>query len=279
VVILFLATSPAFAVTIDFNTPGDLLGNFNQNCNTSPPDYIEVTSGGIASTGAVGFNTTIRDTTAVYKNESYSFVGGTILMASAFFMFNPTASTGSLMQVGFLGQDDWQFRAGGYVESEFRTFVCNRLVYDPAGTNTVYFQTQQRYGLASDSQLYVWGYTANGQWVTRTKQLTPGNWYKFTGIFQEDPALGADRIKTTNILEDWGDGTAYSSTVYQYSGTFSQPNPIANDPDVYAAFKSMERGASMVDNFYADVVPEPLTAASVILGCGSLASYVRRRKQ
>lgn len=281
VVILFLATSPAFAVTIDFDSPGDLTNNFNLNYNSSPsPGYIEVSSAGIANSGAVGYvyasGSDSADTTAVYNGAYNNLLGANVISVSAFVKFDPNTADGQLLQLGFLGDPAWQFRGGGYDESEVRTFVSVRVMHGTG--NTVYFQTQQRWGTSSELQTLVWIYVSNNNLVTR--ELTPNNWYKLTGSFQVDPILDSDRIKTAGKLENWGAaGTAYTSTVYIWGSTFVNPNPIAGDAEVYAGFRSFNRGASMVDNFYADVVPEPLTAASVILGCGSLASYVRRRRK
>jgi hypothetical protein len=273
VVILFLATSPARATSIDFDSPGDLTQNFNLNCNSPPPDYIEVSSGGIANSGAVGFGPTIRDTTAVYTGEPFSFLGGNILTVSEFAKFTPYRAGEKLLQVGFTGDETWQFRGGGYDDAQIRYFTSVRVLYQ--GGNDVYFGAQHRWGVASEMGTWVWVHVPSGDLATR--QLIPDHWYKLTGYFQEDPTLDSDRIRATGVLEDWADGSAYTSTVYQWSINFPQANPIANDPSIYAAFRSTEGGTMMLDNFYADVIPEPLTAAALFIACGCLASYVRRR--
>ena len=242
----------ALEVEADFNTAGELAHKFNLNRVSGSATYSEAQGVGVGGTGGVAVSpvTIDTDTTAVYKTQSFSFASGDWLTASAFAKRVDATGWVNFLQVGFTGENTWQFRISGYDTSENRYFVSLRLSPDSDSADVINFQMQQRYGTASQVQTYYY------PGITRT--LTEGNWYKLTGEFKNTNA--GTQVTVRGAFDDWGpSGTALVSRLWTYpEWTFPMPNPIASDDTVWAGFRAVNQsGAIAVDNFSASGPASP----------------------
>lgn len=253
-----LLASPALAVFVDFNNAGDLSANFTIPAGTTTAQtFTEAADGGVGDSRAVRPKDT--DGTAIYKNGTFAIgVGETFVSSMLIHKVNFTANTSRMLQLGVADDD-----AGGVLFTNNNTdFISARV--DTSSTNDLFQLAVQHRSGGSLSTL------AQGPAFA----LTGGRLYLFT---VEIARTGADTFEVSGSLVDYGtDGQTPGSTIASFSSVAVTNASVAGAAELYTGFRSgYNAGAHRLDNYSAEVVPEPATMALALLGGGLL---VRRRR-
>jgi PEP-CTERM motif len=271
-----LVTVPAQTVSVNFDTVGDLINNFNIYQNTSPPvinaatgsPYTRSLTGGVGGSGRVNIATPATgitpDSTAIYKNSSFDFsTAGAMLNVSAYVdIIAPTEAGNRLLHLGFANES-----TSGLNGNAGLAFMGFRL--NPTAIGSTVFAPQWQTKTASGGTAN----TAGGANLT----LTSGDWYQVSVTFKN---LGGGNIQGSALVQDFGANglTAGASSVVSPISLTSAD--IASDATVWPAFRTFAAdGSGGIDNFSASVVvPEPGTTVLVSLGLGTLVFAGRRRR-
>lgn len=272
---LAILTTPAWGGLVDYNTPGDLVGNFSLNHAGAGVRYSEVGVGGIGGSGSIAPSNAIDavHTTALYDQESFDFsVAGSSVTVSQFVFRQNDASFPfefSFQQLGILQSTGDRFG----VDSGPDSYVSLRVMSDTIANTGVFLQTEVR-GSAdvSRSQQTIPGETAN---------LVEGNWYRMWATFEN---VSSTQVRITGALEDWGTTAGgFQSTVLALTAGDAESlvdvsglsgTTVLSDGDVWAGWRGFgEGGANLFDNFGA--VPEPASLILFVLGAGSLVCRKR----
>ncbi len=272
---LSMMTTPAWGGLVDYNTPGDLVGNFSLNHAGAGIRYSEVGVGGIGGSGSIVPSNAIDavHTTALFNQENFDFsvVGSSVTVSQFVFRQNDAGFPFefSFQQLGVLQNTGDRFGVDAGPDS----YVSLRVMSDTVDNTGVFLQTEVR-GSAdvSRTQQTVAGETAN---------LVEGNWYRMWATFEN---VSSTQVKITGALEDWGTtAAAFQSTVLELTAGDAESNvdlsglsgtTVLSDGDVWAGWRGFgEGGANLFDNFSA--VPEPAGFVLIALGAGAVLS--RRR--
>ncbi|HEY0457425.1 MAG TPA: hypothetical protein VGE41_13725, partial [Verrucomicrobiae bacterium] len=253
------------AVSIDFNTPGQLTNNFSVRGRVSgqPAVWYEVSNGGLTNSGALDGTQNISPfSTVTYTKDSFPFPlndGATLNMSIMFKGKQPfTNLIGTQMLLGFLdnGTNALLMATNNYFEGnspanwmnvrtkvtaqntnfamEYGTYITTNL-----GTNFIYnnFSTL---GLAYSTNAFT-------------------NWYRLTASFT--------RTNLTNVLfggglQDMGPAGITPSTNLQ-GMTIVSPlivHTLALGTNLYAGFLGLETaGIDLIDNFMVWMTNGPAT--------------------
>ena len=143
---LAILTTPAWGGLVDYNTPGDLVGNFSLNHAGAGVRYSEVGVGGIGGSGSIAPSNAIDavHTTALYDQESFDFsVAGSSVTVSQFVFRQNDASFPfefSFQQLGILQSTGDRFG----VDSGPDSYVSLRVMSDTIANTGVFLQTEVR---------------------------------------------------------------------------------------------------------------------------------------
>jgi hypothetical protein len=267
--------APAHSASIDFNGGAtDLSNNFTQITNGTGGTVSWASTIGIGGGG--GLDTTSGDgTSAIYTPSSFDFSSaGTQLEVSMFFKWqNRTAGDKPLM-LGFVSASNGDLRlASNYVGARVtsnRTPNATTTGPEPrSNANTVSIDVINYANLGINNTTNASGTAALTGGMT---SLAAGNWYRLSVLVEN---AGSNNVDYTVELADFGTaGTTLVGSLLSHTTTFANA-PMTGDSSVYAAFRSAaDAGADALDNFSADVVPEP--ASLGLLGLAPLA--LRRRR-
>jgi len=259
--ILASAAPRAAADVVTFDTPGDLLTNFN--VNGTPGYYTEQVGTGVNGTNAVGGNQVPGSATSVLKNTSFDGTGGGTFTISMFIKWQVPTSFSDLLEVGIVGNATDQMVAP--------TVPSMAVAIAPQSTGG----SSQSFGILQGFATNAGGGTSNiGFPGASTMTLLAGHFYRLTGT-----------IKTTGqmsgTVEDFG--TTGASNLGIVSGGNGGTNNIGNiglasDPSVFAAFRTVQNGTTpTLDTFTATLTPVPEPSALCLLGAAGLAVATLRR--
>lgn len=254
-----LAASPALAVFVDFNTAGDLAANFTIPAGTTTSQtFTEASDGGVGDSRAV--RPKDSDATAVYNNGTFDIgVGETFVTSMFIHKVGFTANTSRVLQLG-LGEDADNIFTTGDAD-----FLSARV--DTSSTNDRFelkVQHRANDGLHTLTQ-------------GSTFELTGEHLYLFT---VEIERTGLDTFAIAGSLVDYGlDGQTPGATVASFAPVAVTNASVggATPPALHAGFRSgYNAGAHRLDNYSAQVVPEPGSLGLALLG-GTLVMMRRRR--
>ena len=244
----FLLVIPPATVRVDFNTPGALNNQFSLNADAS--SYAQVSSGGVAGSGAVDM-LNINDRTAAYTNQSFDFSQqGTILGISMMVKTKPrtAGSDQRILHIGFLDDPTDVFNAT-----------------DTMGWFSVRFNTK---GVLDGAMQYqnkeVSGTGVQNGGESTTVRHTSNRWYKVWGFFERISDNGASlRYNYWGAVVDYGEDGLTPGQILHIQGPIALTNnSVCSDQTVYAAFRANdETQADLVDNFevYTAYVPPFIT--------------------
>ena len=261
-------SNPAQNVSVDFNTPGQLANQFNIYQNATPglgSPYAQYPIGGLGDGGAVavlpGATNVTPDATAIFKNQSLDFSSaGAQLNISEY--INVVAQTGSgnrLLQLGFVNENTSGMNGNNglaFMSLRLSTVGASGNIYTPA------YQDKMSAGSTVNTSL------------SPNVTLTPGDWYRLSGSFLN---LGGGKFEVSGLLEDYGPaGISSPVTVFTFAPQDFTNTEITSDAAVWAAFRSFHAdGANALDNFTAQVVPEPGVLTLCIAGFLGLGCWFR----
>jgi hypothetical protein len=266
----------ASAVSINFDTPGDLTNNFTQVGALAGVFYNQTTTGGITGGAVSGYTGNDYFATAVYNGAfNISNPGATVQM-SASFLYNgqltplvPEATGIRSFRLGLLGSSTSAFEtvpsAAAYVEGMISLQPLQPQFFGWGPVN------QTAAGVMTASGVM------NGPGLI---SIVPNEWYRLDATFTNK---GAGQIQIAASFFDLGQNGLASPTLLN-SGTFTEQNvPIASLSSAYAGFSVLTGGGfSELDNFEVDgplsAVPEPSTWAMMILGFLGIGWIACRRE-
>jgi len=251
----------ASAVLVDFNTTGELAGNFSLNGVAA---YSEEAGTGLNSTRAVNVASTTG--TAILTTANYSLALGTVNV-SMYARAVASANVGFdsvFLQLGLFADNNQQFNGGS---GDANQFVFARVLNEnntTAGNDTTYFlQTGSKATTAAAQS------TTNGGNFT----LTSGNWYYFSINFTRS---SSDTVTVASDLRNSDSAGVVGTSVTTLSTNYTNAQ-IFGDTTIWAGFRGrLDGNTDTLDNFSA--VPEPSTAMALLGGFGALA-WVRRRNR
>jgi hypothetical protein len=264
------------AATVGFDTPGDLQNNFNFATSSGINRYTQSSSGGVGSSGSVGFTVVSReDTTAIYNQSSFDFSTlNAQLSISEFFHVVPLTSSSSgsgqygftTLEVGFSTQNSTGF--GHHISgNEFMSVGLS-----PNATTGDSFYMFETTGYPSGGSVSaVW---SSPQYIFN---LTAGNWYKLTGTFRN---TGPSTYSVSGAVDNYGaDGLTPSGNVFAFNNyAVLVTTALASDTAIWGGFLAdSANGTDHLDMFTIQQVPEPSTCALLGLGAAALALYRRRK--
>jgi len=262
-----VATATAQIVNVDYNTPGDLTGQFLLNVNPpTPVKYAQVASGGIGDSGAVDIlgAQDAQHTTAVFGLNSFDFTTpGRNVTISQFVKRRAGLLTQTpFLMLGILSDPNERLDDG-----VANSYASIRLMPSATATATdVFLQTETK--VAGGARLR----TTPGL----TASLAAGNWYRVEATFDYN---GASDLLIGATIEDWGaTGASLVSSLLSFPPTLvplSGADQVNGDSAVWVGYRGFaEGGADLFDNFTA--TPEPGTLVLLTIGAGA-ARRARRR--
>ena len=276
---LGMAVQPAAAALIDFNTPGDLAGNFT--VNQSSTTYTEVNSIGLGNptkSRAINLRSDIwmvdTSATMVYNpgggtNGAENFSDGHTVTMSGYLYYGRTDySSTPLLQFGLQSDTNGKFN-GTYAYAELRIYGSSDGGGSEVGFDKVYYRFIQRDGTTQEIKSY---------YATNAVVIDEDAWYKMTVNLDKGTGNKIDISATLDKCDL--DGDVVTAGVLTNSFTFLNTNaPLTGDATTYASvYASMPNDKHSVqgafDNFY---VPEPATMA--LLAIGGVGMLIRRRRR
>jgi len=295
------ATSRAGTISVNFDTPGQFTGQFNQFQQVvtpgspptlSPNPFTENSAGGgVSGTGSVTNNLAAgQDGTATYNLSGLDFstTGATVSESIIFktvssFTATNTTSGQRFVQLGFLTTNSGGFngnsnQTGGAVP--FPAFMSARVStvgngasggLDTATSETANVQFQQKLAATAGAA------TLN----TGTNfQLSANEFYQLT--INATQSGGGAYAMTASLLDMGADGATPGTLLVNAlaaTGTTGIPDLATT---VYGGFRATATdGTASYDNFSetGTIVSTPEPASVGLLGLGSLAMLARRRRR
>jgi hypothetical protein len=276
---LGVAVQPAAAALIDFNTPGDLAGNFT--VNQSSTTYTEVNSIGLGNptkSRAISLRSDIwmvdTNATMVYNpgggtNGAIDLSNGQTVTMSGYLFYGKTDYTSNaLLKFGLQSDTNGKFN-GTYALAELRIYGTSDGDGSEVGFDKAYYMYKQTGGTGGFSS-----------YSTYTKTLDENMWYKMTTNLRQGTGVDAGKIVISATLDecDLNGNVTTAGFMTMPEFTFTTTNALATDSTTYAtAYASMPNNKSSggaFDNFY---VPEPATMA--LLAIGGVGMLIRRRRR
>jgi hypothetical protein len=268
-----IARTQAQDVLLNFNTAGDFANNFNVYQNTATPTvsftgspYTESATDGIGGTGGllVSAGTGITgDSTGVYKNSTFDFgsSGKALTISSMLKVITPTETANRVLQLGFVNEP-----TSGLNGNTGLAFMSLR--FNPTATTSTIFAPQWQTKTAAAGTVN----TSGGGNIT----FVTGDWYQMSLTFQN---AGSGNIQASGFVQDFGVNGTTPGTVTAIAPITLTSADIAADPTTYAAFRAFRNdGTASLDNFQAQVVPEPSTYALIGAGAATLLGLRRRKR-
>jgi hypothetical protein len=261
VIAVFAICGQAMAVSVDFNTPGDLAANFIQS-PTSANAYSETNGIGVGGSRALdvaifGVNDSGVDTSVHNGASHFSSVGDHL--TTSLYVLSGSFNTGlPTLELGFLGNTDQTLSSSDttarYLAVKFTRFSSK---------------------LEIDKKATTGGSTITGPF---TGTIIDGHWYKLSVDLVN---LGSENVQLTASLDDYGtSGMASPTTAISISPTVVSSIPaLTGDATVFAGFLGhTSGGADAFDNFSL-LVPEPGSLLCLLLAIPSLTNRgINRRR-
>jgi hypothetical protein len=219
-------------LSLDFNTPGQYTGNFN-NPNTASP-CTETNAGGVGNSGAL--LVTGGDGNATYSAGNWNFASnGASISVSMMAMIQQATGTGNKFQSGIVNSNTAGF---AIASGEFGSFRI-----EPASTSTPSYQltAQERDGSNIN--------TAN---LGSAMTLTVGHWYQFNTCFT-NTGPGTSYNMACSLIDYGTNGNTAGTNVITFStlqtitGTYAD---LASNNSVWPGFRvADDTGVAVLDNF------------------------------
>jgi hypothetical protein len=244
--------------------------------------------------------------------------GGTLGIASASGGFHAeVALSGAYGEGFFTANGGYSSKWPGYIMQSIRIYidpaagqVGDGYFWDAAVNNEtgawgrgggfgVQKTAAATWSLGAEDDFGGFDYVGHTAWATHTNttplQITTAGWYQLATEWVESTTL-VDRVDQVNTVYDAGGTVLWTDTLpgcmsllpgqddsvggIRYSWLGSQGprwtgeiSPRTGEPIV-----SNTMTVLAVDDVHAEVIPEPVTMAGLVLGIGSLAGYLRRRR-
>lgn len=238
VAVLCLAAGPGWSQTLllDFNSPGEYTGNFNNPDTASP--CTETNAGGVTNSGAL--LVTGGDDNATYNASSWDFSTNTAwISVSVMVQIKQATGTGNKIQLGIVNSNTAGFAdaatGDGWIFGSFRLL--------PQSTTTPTYQLA--YQTATN------GTTSSGN-ISSPITLTVGHWYQFNTCFT-NTGPGTSYNMACSLIDYGTDGATQGANVITFStlqtvtGTQAA---LSLDNSVWPGFRAAnDTGAGVLDNF------------------------------
>ncbi|HEY3762861.1 MAG TPA: hypothetical protein VGN23_14040 [Verrucomicrobiae bacterium] len=252
VLFIFLAQSvSAQSLLLDFNTPDEYTGNFNNP--TTPSPCTETNAGGVGNSGAL--LVTGGDGNATYHASSWDFsTNGASLSVSMMMEIHQASGMGNKIQLGIVNSATAGFAdaasGDGWVFGSFRL--------TPQSTAAPTYQLV--------CQTATNGVTANVN-VGSVVTLMVGHWYQFNTYFT-NTGPGASYNTASSLIDYGTSGTTQGANLFTFNtlqtitGTSAA---ISSDNAVYPALRvAADTGAAVLDNFNVSNTGSAYTNAPLI---------------
>jgi hypothetical protein len=244
----------SFGVLADFNTAGDLTGNFNNNDGISTHQDPDL---GLSNSGSVDFSNSGQ--LWVYNQQSFDLSQGDLTISMYLKLKGSGTGSTDNFWLGFTADatDDYTTAAGGSSSSD-----------------EFYLYLQE--GAVTGADQYKLGIKDNNKRpaLTANAQTTDNNWYYLTMTASK---VDDGTISTTSAMYNSATDGAVGSLLLSTNATFASAS--ASDSTLYAFFGGatmQNNGSSVGDNFSVTQIPEPATLTLIsTVGAGLL--FIRRK--
>jgi hypothetical protein len=235
---LCLATGSGWSQTLllDFNTPGQYTGNFNNPGTGS--SCTETNAGGVTNSGAL--LVTGGDGNATYNASSWDFSTNTAYISvSMMGLIQQATGTGNKWQIGILNGNTAGFALAA--TGDGWNFGSFRLL--PLSTTSPTYQLA--YQTATN------GTTSSGN-IGSPLTLTVGHWYQFNTYFT-NTGPGTSYNMACSLIDYGTDGATPGANVITFSTlqTITGTQPVlSSDSTVWPGFRvANNTGVGVLDNF------------------------------
>ncbi len=220
---------------LDFNTPGQYTGNFNNPTTASP--CTETNAGGVGNSGAL--LVTGGDGNAIYNSGTWNFSSnGAAISVSLMALIQQATGTGNKFQLGILNSDTAGFAdaatGDGWIFGSYRLL--------PQSTTAPTYQLQcQTATNGTTSSVNV------GPVIT----LTIGHWYQFNTYFT-NTGPGTSYTVACSLIDYGTSGTTQGTNMFTFSTVESingTQAALSSDGIVYPGFRvADDTGMAVLDN-------------------------------